>query len=307
MNFDRKIDDLLANGRISADQARVLRESLGKSTPGAAPLHLHRHLPPALPIGLAGVAAVVAIAVWLVAGQESAEGVQQVSEMMNQTQEVGGMNRSLATLLSLALFALPVLGSLIWFVIGYNGLVDREEEVLASWAQVESGYQRRGDLIPNLVETVNAYAAHERETLGELTTLRARATQLQEERQRVDALFEGAAAQLENEQFMRQLAQNHQQLGARIRELVVSVEDYPALRASDQFLALQAQLEGTENRIHVARTLFNERVGTFNAAIRRLPGSLIAGAGNFHRKAYFRAEEGHEDVVDVDFRRPAAE
>jgi len=212
------------------------------------------------------------------------------------------MNKSVLNIIAIILLlGIPlVLLSLI-----YNGLVNREESVFKNWAQVESQFQRRSDLVPALVESVAAYMKHERDTLGEVTAARSqpleRAVDDLARSQAALAQLLGDPENLLNDQArMDQLAQLQSTLGNRLTGFVALAESYPELRASDQFLELQAQLEGTENRINVARLQFNESVADFNAAIRRLPGTLVAGIGNFQRKAYFKSEEGADQAPQID-------
>ncbi len=230
---------------------------------------------------------------------------QDVAQTLNRPEALGTMNRSLATLLTVAvLLVVPLLG----FAWLYNGLVNREESVLAAWAQTESNFQRRADLVPVLVQTVSRFVAHERETLTEVT--RARAGSLDRLAAAMDALSAGQARMAETLQSgvspedperMAALQRAEAAVGREIAAFLAVVEDYPALRSVDQFLALQAQIEGTENRINVARMRFNEAVRDYNGAMRRLPGSLVAGIGNFRRKAYFQAEEGASGAPAVSF------
>jgi LemA protein len=316
VKFDKKIEDLLAKGKISVEEAHVLKRSLRENIERAKEIRFHSQFSYKY-MAVAVLANVALGAVWMILNAEpeavratatAASGAaQNVSEMMNQTGKVGEMNKSLTTLISIVLISLPVLGSLLWFTFSYNGLVDQEEDVLSSWAQVESNYQRRADLIPNLVDTVRAYAEHEKDVQTDVAALRAQAAALKTEAERVRELSKDAATQLDNEKYMQQLAQDQQKLGGQIRGIMLAVEGYPVLRASDQFLELQAQLEGTENRINVARMAFNEKVGTFNAAIRRMPASLIAGMGNFQRKAYFKADEGSDKAVKTGLSAAPAE
>ena len=315
MKFDRKIEDLLAKGKISVEEAHVLKRSLRENVARAKEISFHSQFSYKY-MAVAVLANVALGAVWMILNAEpeavrataAAAGgaAQNVAEMMNQTGKVGEMNKSLSTLISIVLISLPVLGSLLWFALAHNSLVDSEEDVLAAWAQVESNYQRRADLVPNLVDTVRAYAEHEKDVQTGIAALRAQAAALKTEAERVRALSKDSATQLDNEKYMRQLAEDQQKLGGQIRGVMLAVEGYPSLRASDQFMELQAQLEGTENRINVARMAFNEKVGTFNAAIRRMPASLIAGMGNFQRTAYFKADEGSDKVVKTGFGEKSA-
>ena len=171
----------------------------------------------------------------------------------------------------------------IWGVTGYNGLVTMDENVSGQWSNVETQYQRRADLIPNLVNTVKGYATHEKETLEGVVEARSKATQI-----KVDA------ADLTPEK----LAEYQKAQGAvtsALGKLLAITENYPDLKANQNFLELQAQLEGTENRINVARTNFN------NAAIRRFPKNILAGLFGFEKRAYFEAAEGAEQAPQVQF------
>lgn len=177
----------------------------------------------------------------------------------------------------------------LWAVSGYNGLVIAEESVTTEWANVESQYQRRADLIPNLVNTVKGYAAHEQETLDAVVSARAKATQMT-----VDA------KDLTPEKLQAyQAAQG--EVGAALGRLLMITENYPDLKANQNFLALQEQLEGTENRIQVARQKFNATAQTYNTNIRRFPTNIIAGLFAFDKKAYFEAEAGAEKAPEVQF------
>ena len=176
-----------------------------------------------------------------------------------------------------------------WIFGAYNGLVNKEETVNEAWSNVESQYQRRADLIPNLVATVKGYAEHERETLTEVVQARANATSV-----KVDP------ANLTPDKI-QQFQQNQDALGSALGRLLVVVEKYPDLKANENFKDLQAQLEGTENRIGVARTRFNEVARDYNASIRRFPGSVVASFSGFERKGYFEAAEGTEKAPEVKF------
>jgi LemA protein len=196
-----------------------------------------------------------------------------------------------------------IVGGFGWF---YNRIVDKEERVYEAWSQVESNLQRRTDLIPNLVEAVSRYMKHERETLTAIADERGDALNpLEDAMSRLIADQQSAVSQEDaapdDEQALARLAQAQQMLGGSLKNLIAVAESYPTLRSGDQFLSLQAQLEGTENRINVARMEFNESVGTYNSSIRRLPGTLIAALGDFKRKAYFKTEGDAGDPVDVEF------
>jgi len=179
------------------------------------------------------------------------------------------------------------LGSLVGV---YNGFVTAEQGVNEKWAQVQNVYQRRADLIPNLVETVKGFAAQEKTVLEEVTRARASAGSIK------------ATPELLNDpaNFKRfQDAQN--QLGGALSRLLVTVERYPELKSNQNFLALQSQLEGTENRITVERMRFNEAVRDYNTRIKLMPGALVARVVGFDEKAFFEGAPGTETVPKVKF------
>ncbi|KAA6348560.1 hypothetical protein EZS27_003970 [termite gut metagenome] len=177
----------------------------------------------------------------------------------------------------------------LWYTTGYNALVSIEESVSKQWANVESQYQRRADLIPNLVATVKGYASHENETLEGVVSARAKATQVTVDAESLtpEKLQEYQAAQGE--------------LSAALGRLLMITENYPDLKANQNFLELQAQLEGTENRIQVERSRYNEITGSFNTIIRRFPKNIIAALSGFERKPYFETEEGTQKAPNVAF------
>lgn len=192
---------------------------------------------------------------------------------------------SLIAIVVIALIAILA----IWGIGVYNKCVVAEENVETSWAQVENQYQRRADLIPNLVNTVKGYAAHEQNALEAVVAARAQAT----------AITLDASKLTEDQLQAFQDAQG--QLSAALGRLLAVSEAYPDLKANQNFLELQAQLEGTENRITVARNTFNEQAKTYNVLIRRFPTSLIAGMLGFDKKPYFAAEAGAEKAPTVEF------
>lgn len=171
----------------------------------------------------------------------------------------------------------------------YNALVTAEEEIEGNWAQVENVYQRRADLIPNLVNTVKGYASHERETLEGVIEARSKATSVNVNPNDL------------NQESIQQFNQAQQGLSSALSRLMVVVERYPDLKASQNFRDLQAQLEGTENRIAVERRKFNESVKAYNASIRRFPKNLLANSFGFERKAYFEADAGASEAPEVNF------
>lgn len=171
-----------------------------------------------------------------------------------------------------------------------NSLVSQEENVNSAWAQVENQYQRRADLIPNLVNTVKGAADFESETLTEVIEARSRATSIN-----IDA------EDLNNPQAFQQFQEAQSQLSGALSRLLVTVERYPELQANQNFRDLQAQLEGTENRIATERMRFNQAAQAYNTKVRRFPASLIASIAGFEQKEYFQADEGSEEAPTVDF------
>lgn len=171
-----------------------------------------------------------------------------------------------------------------------NGLVEKQEAVNQAWAQVENQYQRRADLIPNLVNTVKGAADFEKETLTDVIEARSKATSIQL-----------SADDLNNPQKMQQFQQAQQQLTGALSRLMVTVERYPELKANANFLDLQTQLEGTANRITTERQRFNEIVQSYNTDLKKFPTNLFAGILGFDERAYFEADEGASEVPEVQF------
>ena len=192
------------------------------------------------------------------------------------------------TVILISVVALVAIVAL-WAMSAYNKLVVADESVTTEWANVESQYQRRADLIPNLVSTVKGYAAHEQETLDAVVSARAKATQMTVDAKDLtpEKLQEYQAAQGE--------------VGAALGRLLMITENYPDLKANQNFMALQEQLEGTENRIQVARQKFNLTAKTYNMSIRRFPTNILAGMFGFESKAYFEAEAGADKAPKVEF------
>ena len=189
------------------------------------------------------------------------------------------------TLIILAVAAVLVL----WGISAYNGMVSVEEKATTEWAKVQSSYQRRADLIPNLVNTVKGYATHEKETLEGVISARAKATSIN-----IDA------SNLTPEQVQKyQAAQG--ELTQALGKLIAIGEAYPDLKANKNFIDLQKQLEGTENRINEARNSFNKAVQDYNIKIRKFPNSLLAGLFGFDKMAKFEAEAGADKAPEVKF------
>ena len=182
-----------------------------------------------------------------------------------------------------------VLGCFVWVKNTYNGFVSQQEGVDAASSQVENVYQRRADLIPNLVATVKGYAKHEQETLDKVVSARAKATQITVDPENL------------NEASLKKYQEAQGELGSALGKLLAITENYPDLKANENFLQLQSQLEGTENRIAVERKNFNEMAQSYNASIRQFPGNVLAGMFGFVRKPYFEAEKGAEKAPEVNF------
>lgn len=178
---------------------------------------------------------------------------------------------------------------LLWGISGYNSLVNMDEEVQNKWSNVETQYQRRSDLIPNLVNTVKGYAAHEKSTLEAVMQARSQATQI-----KIDP------ANCTPEQLASyQKAQGD--VTTALGKLLAITENYPELKANQNFLELQSQLEGTENRITVARKDFNDCAKVYNTAIRKFPKNILAGICGFDKRNYFEAQEGADKAPKVEF------
>jgi LemA protein len=189
--------------------------------------------------------------------------------------------------LKIGLLALVV--AMLFSSCGYNKMVTMDEQVTSQWAQVENVYQRRADLIPNLVNTVKGYASHERETLEGVIEARSKATSVNIDPSNLTP------------QAIQQFNQAQDGLSSALSRLMVVVERYPDLKANQNFMDLQAQLEGTENRITQERKKFNETTQTYNAYIRKFPQVIYAGWFGFEKKTYFEAQQGAEQAPEVQF------
>ncbi len=191
---------------------------------------------------------------------------------------------------ALAVLAVIAVIIVMWYVGIHNNLVALDTQVTQSWSQVENQYQRRMDLIPNLVSTVKGVANFEKETFTAVTEARAKAGSIQ------------LTPEMLNDPAAFQKFQSAQdQLGSALSRLLVTVEKYPELKANENFLQLQSQLEGTENRISVERKRFNESVGEYNKTIKTIPNNFVANFSGFREKAFFKAKEGAEEAPKVEF------
>jgi len=201
------------------------------------------------------------------------------------------MKKSLLVGCSAAAVLLVIVGALIIWGIGiYNNLVTLNEDVTQRWSQVENQYQRRADLIPNLVNTVKGVANFEKETYIAVAEARAKVGQIK------------VTSDILNDPRAFQEFQNAQDnLSGALSRLLVTVENYPQLKANENFLNLQAQLEGTENRISVERMKFNESVQKYNTTIKKFPAAILAGMTGFAEKQYFRAKTASDEAPKVEF------
>lgn len=196
------------------------------------------------------------------------------------------MNKRLITILIIVVVVFLVYN---FFAGKYNQMVVLDEDANTEWANVETQYQRRYDLIPNLVNTVKGFAEQEKEVLTQVTEARAKASSMQIDPSNLDA------------QAMQNFANAQSSLNSALSRLLVTVERYPDLKSNQNFLELQAQLEGTENRISVARNRYNEKTKTYNTYIRKFPNTVLAGMFGFERKLLYEATEGAEEAPTVQF------
>lgn len=200
-------------------------------------------------------------------------------------------NKGLIVTLSIVgIIALFVIIMVVWGISSYNSLITLNETVDQNWSQVENQYQRRADLIPNLVNTVKGYAEFERGVLTDVTEARSRVSQ-----------FNVTPEVLNDPQSFQRFQQLQGELSGALSRLLVTVENYPTLKANENFLQLQAQLEGTENRISVERRNFNQSVQQYNTTIKRFPTSIFAGLFGFNEKQYFTSTPGAETPPKVEF------
>ncbi|MBQ1882328.1 MAG: LemA family protein [Bacteroidales bacterium] len=189
----------------------------------------------------------------------------------------------------LGIVLIAVIIAALWGWSKYNGLVTEDEKVNNAWADVQTQYQRRADLIPNLVETVKGYAEHESETLQKVIEARAKATSINVDPNNL------------TEEALQQYQQAQGELGNALGRLLVSIERYPDLKANQNFLELQSQLEGTENRINNARDKFNTAAKEFNTMVRKFPANIVASLFGFKNKTYFAASETAQEAPKVQF------
>lgn len=199
------------------------------------------------------------------------------------------MFKNKALWITIAIIVVLLFAGYSWVKGTYNTMVTQDEGVKTAWSQVENQYQRRMDLIPNLVNTVKGYATHEKETLEGVVSARAEATKTTIDPSNL------------NEESMKKFQAAQGELSSALSRLMLVIERYPDLKANQNFSELQAQLEGTENRISVERKRFNETAQSYNAYIRSFPTNILAGMFGFQPKAYFSAESGAEKAPKVEF------
>ena len=199
------------------------------------------------------------------------------------------MFKNKALWITIALIVVLLFAGYSWVKGTYNTMVTQDEGVKTAWSQVENQYQRRMDLIPNLVNTVKGYATHEKETLEGVVSARAEATKTTIDPSNL------------NEESMKKFQAAQGELSSALSRLMLVIERYPDLKANQNFSELQAQLEGTENRISVERKRFNETAQSYNTYIRSFPTNILAGMFGFQPKAYFSAESGAEKAPKVEF------
>lgn len=203
--------------------------------------------------------------------------------MSNNTAKAGGLSKN--TMIIGAVVAVLVL----WGISAYNGMVNVEEQATTAWAGVQSAYQRRADLIPNLVNVVKGYASHEKETLEGVVNARAKATSI------------NVNADDLSPEKLQEFQQAQGELSQALGRLIAVSEAYPDLKANENFMDLQKQLEGTENRINEARNTFNTAVQSYNVKIRKFPNSLLAGIFGFDKMAKFEADAAAQKAPEVQF------
>ncbi len=231
------------------------------------------------------------------------------STVSNESQQGGngggqakGVSGAVVAAIVAGVLFLIILFAGITSVTTYNGLVNRVEAADEAWGQVETAYQRRADLVPNLVDSVERFMEHERETLESVTEARE-GEPLSKQLEALKAARQSAQAERASAptraETLAKLKGSQQQLSERMTALMARFEAYPQLRSSDQFMRLQAQLEGAENRISVARQRYNQAVSDLNSALQRIPGRWIGQFAGFEPRAYFEADEGAADAPSV--------
>lgn len=310
MTPEEHVEQMELDGRLTDKQVEVLRASVqgGEEVSPHKPAR-RRHRRIYTMSWYVGIAIMTASTVFVLSSgaAETVTTVNDVIETLNQPGAHGQINNSLSNILgAVVLLIVPVL----FWVWLHNSLVVSEERVFKFWAQTESNFQRRADLVPALIDTISRYLRHEMSTLTQITEMRTKASGqlakvidklINARKKTFDLARDQEKTLIDDEKQMTALVSAQSALKSDIDTVIATVEAYPDLKSSDQFLELQAQLEGTENRINVARMRFNEAVGNYNGRLRSLPWSLVAGLGNFHRKAYFKSPAEAHNVPALKF------
>lgn len=303
-----RIQQMESDGLLTPSQAAQLRDSVQPRGAGDTAVSPHGRWPSRWIAVILVMVIVIALATILFASGGDPATVQDVSSALNQPGGVGEMNSTISKLIAVAILLIVPLLLWAWM---HNSLVAKEESVFEAWAQTESNFQRRADLVPALVESVSRYIQHESETLTGIAQERGGSTErltqaidelIATQKEAAEALRTDPQLLVEDKAKLAQLFAGQTSVGRSVGNLFAVVEAYPDLRSADQFLELQAQLEGTENRINVARLRFNDAVGDFNGTMRKLPWNLVAGAGSFQRKAYFQSEEEARRAPELNFK-----
>ncbi len=307
MEHEERLNRMLESGVISKEQYSSLLESLDNKP---APEEASQKKKGMALLPLIGMGIIVIAVLFIVFGglgdTASIDSVENIKDTFNQG-KVGAMDSTTNKISAILFVGIFLLLPLIGFSWMHNGLVKEEEVIHTAWSQVESNYQRRADLIPNLVETVSKFLKHEKSTLENVTAKRNDgldediAALIAAQKESAELLQKAGGKAPEDSTYISMLGASQKRVGQMMHTIMATAEAYPTLRASEPMQQLQAQLEGTENRINVARIRFNEAVGTFNASIRRMPTSMVASMGHFNRKAYFKSDEGADTVKKLNF------
>ncbi len=308
VSIENRLLRMVESGKLTQAQADLVRVNSEVSKPDFGDISIRKKLPIYKIIGVSALLFMGFLAFSNTGGDTTQiEQIQNIAETINQPEGVGKMSNTIQNITSITIIFLPILLCVIIFMFLYNNIVSKEEDVMSSWSQVETNYQRRADLIPNLVNTVKGFADQEEEVLIGTTNARNKlltaVNQLEEIKSNADEL----AVELDSEDKMAALAGIQAQVGAGMKSIFALAENYPNLKSSESFLTLQDQLEGTENRINITRMMFNDAVRDYNRTIRVLPSSVIANMSGFKRKAYFEADESAENKIDVNFKDKTGE
>ncbi len=285
MSYKERLEKMLSNGVITAEQAKNLQENILKVAPSVKK-PAHRKLPTGMIAGGVGIVVVFLLTILLFSGansEQSAQVVQDVSESLNQAGATGGVRGSLSTFMALVILGLPLIAAFIGYMpFIHNRFVSLEEEMLASWAHVESSYQKRADLLPNLAEAVRRYMGLEQNVQNEVTQARAEAGDLAEA---LENLGTARGQDMYEAADLAAMAVQDKAVG----KLFAVMENYPDLKASENVTLLQKQLEDIESQINAARIYYNDATRDYNRAIGKMPGNLVAAMGGFRGRPHFES------------------